>query len=506
MSEVTSTASPPPGKAASTSEAHEVQEGGDIVVDTPSHGQVRYTRKEEKRLVRKIDFVVVPILLVLYLLSFLDRSNIGNARLEGLTADIKLKDYSTALTMFFVGYVIGEVPANIVLKKTSPPVWLPTLTLVWGIISVVQGLVHNQAGLFAVRFFLGLSESGLFPGSVFVFSMFYPRRERHYRVALLLSGAAFSGAFGGILAYGIGFMRGVGGKNGWSWILIIEGLLTIVVSLSAYWIVPHYPQKSRSFSDREKSIIAARMQADRDGLDEESFSWDGVKQAFTDPYVYLYGLLFHGFAFALYTISLFMPTIIADLGYTAANAQLLTVPPYFLAFIFTMTIAHISFVVNRRLVFIIGCACLAIVGYIVQIASPTVAGRYVAIFIATPGVYAGNALLLSLPSENVSGQTKRATALAMQIGFGNMGSIVGVQLYRRPLGSLANPRFHISHGLAIVWLGFGIAAASTLWFLLSRENRRRDELQAKGQHEKESIDEEEQKRLGDRRLDWRYHV
>ncbi|SJX60036.1 related to TNA1-High affinity nicotinic acid plasma membrane permease [Sporisorium reilianum f. sp. reilianum] len=510
MSEATSISSPPPGKTASISEAHEAQNDDLIVVDTASHGEVRYTRQEERRLVRKIDFVVVPILLALYLLSFLDRSNIGNAKLEGLVKDIKLKDYSTALTLFFVGYVVGEVPANIVLKKTSPPLWLPTLTLVWGIISVVQGLVHNQAGLFAVRFFLGLicrADAGLFPGSVFVFSMFYPRRERHYRVALLLSGAAFSGAFGGILAYGIGFMRSVGGKAGWSWILILEGLLTIVVSIAAYKLVPHYPQKSRSFSEREKAIIAARMQADRDSLDEEAFSWDGVKQAFTDPYVYLYGLLFHGFAFALYTISLFMPTIISDLGYTAANAQLLTVPPYFLAFVFTMTIAHLSFVVNRRLVFIIGCALLAIVGYIVQIASPTVAGRYVAIFITTPGVYAGNALLLSLPSENVSGQTKRATALAMQIGFGNMGSIVGVQLYRRPLGGLENPKFHISHGLSIVWLGFGIAAASALWFLLSRENRRRDALQASGQYEKQSEQSDEaQRRLGDRRLDWRYHV
>ncbi|SNX81325.1 related to TNA1 - High affinity nicotinic acid plasma membrane permease [Melanopsichium pennsylvanicum] len=509
MSDVAPIFTPPNGKE-SLSDAHEAQT--DLVsVNTASHGIVQYTRSEERKLVRKIDFVVVPILLVLYLLSFLDRSNIGNAKLDGLVKDIKLNDYSTALTLFFVGYVIGEVPANIVLKKTSPPVWLPTLTLIWGIISVVQGLVHNQAGLFAVRFFLGLSESGLFPGSVFVFSMFYPRRERHYRVALLLSGAAFSGAFGGILAYAIGFMRGVGGKNGWSWILILEGLLTIVVAISAYWLVPHYPLKSRSFTEREKSVIVARMQADRDSLDEESFSWDGVKQAFTDPYVYLYGLLFHGFAFALYTISLFMPTIIADLGYTAAKAQLLTVPPYFLAFVFTMTIAHISFVVNRRLIFIIGSALLAILGYIVQITSPTVAGRYVAIFITTPGVYAGNALLLSLPSENVSGQTKRATALAMQIGFGNIGSIIGVQLYRRPLGGLKNASYHISHGLSIVWLAFGVGAATALWILLSRENNRRDAVQAsgnfKGGNFKDSHDtEEEQKRLGDRRLDWRYHI
>ncbi|KAJ1032093.1 hypothetical protein NDA13_002468 [Ustilago tritici] len=199
-----------------------------------------------------------------------------------------------------------------------------------------------------------------------------------------------------------------------------------------------------------------------------------------------------------------MPTIINELGFTATNAQLLTVPPYFLAFIFTMSIAHVSFIVQQRLVFIIGSGCLAIVGYIVQIASPTVAGRYVALFLCTPGIYAANALLLSLPSENITGQTKRATALAMQIGFGNMGSIVGVQLYRKPLGGLVNKNYHISHGLAIVWLAFGIAAATSLWILLSRENRRRDALQTSGEKQDE-LSEEELKRLGDRRLDWRYH-
>ena len=513
MSEASYTESPASGKQ--THDVHEVhisevsEAQTDVaIVTTSTHGVVEYTRHEERRLVRKIDFVVVPILLALYLLAFLDRSNIGNAKLDGLVKDIDLRDYSTALTLFFVGYVVGEVPANIVLKKTSPPVWLPTLTLLWGIISTVQGLVHNQAGLFAVRFFLGLSESGLFPGSVFVFSMFYPRRERHYRVALLLSGAAFSGAFGGILAYGIGFMRGVGGKAGWSWILILEGLLTIAVSIAAYWLVPHYPQRSKTFTAREKAIIAARMHADRDSLDEEAFSWDGVKQAFRDPYVYLYSLVFNGFAFALYTISLFMPTIIADLGYSAANAQLLTVPPYFLAFVFTMSIAHWSFKVNRRLVFIIGCALLAIVGYIVQITSPTVAGRYVALFITTSGVYAGNALVLSLPSENVSGQSKRATALAMQIAFGNTGSIVGVQLYRQPLGRLKNSDYRVSHGLSILWLGIGITAASTLWYLLDKENKRRDALQASSLGEKEDgeASEEELKNLGDRRRNWRYHI
>ncbi|EPQ31951.1 uncharacterized protein PFL1_00150 [Pseudozyma flocculosa PF-1] len=472
---------------------------------------VEYTKEEETRLVRKIDLVVVPILMFLYLLSFLDRSNIGNARIEGLIDDVGITDYSSILTIFFVGYVIGEVPASLILKRTSPTFWLSTLTLLWGIVSVIMAFVPNQASLYAVRFFLGVSESGLFPGSVFVFSLYYPRHQRHYRTALLLSGAAVSGAFGGILAYGLAKLGGKGGLAAWQYIFLLEGLVTVVAGALGYWLVPNYPQRSKTFSAREKAIIAHRMAEDADAVDNEPFNWHGVRAAFRDPYVYLMGLLFHGFAFALYTISNFMPAIIKELGYTSAQAQLLTVPPYAFAFLVTMSTAHLSFLARKRLVFIILAALLAIVGYVVQITSPTVGGKYTAVFITAAGVYAGNALLLSLPSENVSGQTKRATALAMQIMFGNTGSIIGVQLYRTPLGSLKNTNYRISHGLAIVWLGIGIGAASALWILLDRENKRRDrEVQRKSDEEGKSAEQlqsvEEKRLLGDRRLDWRYQI
>lgn len=177
----------------------------------------------EKALVRKLDLHLLPGVCILYLLSFLDRSNVANAKLDGLDTDLHMtgNQYLTGLTIFFVGYISFEIIWNVILKRVGPKLWLPTVTLVWGIIATLQGVVvynggsTGVAGFFLVRFFLGLTEGGLFPGVVFYLSMWYKRAERQYRVALFFSAASLAGAFGGILAYGIGYMKGVAGLNGW---------------------------------------------------------------------------------------------------------------------------------------------------------------------------------------------------------------------------------------------------------------------------------------------------
>lgn len=120
----------------------------------------------ESKFVRRLDYKLLPALSFLYLLSFLDRSNIGNARIEGLAKDLGItgNEYLTALTLFFIGYVLFEVPAQIVMKLWTPRMWLPTITLAWGIVATLIGVVQNKAGLFVIRFFLGATEAGLFPG------------------------------------------------------------------------------------------------------------------------------------------------------------------------------------------------------------------------------------------------------------------------------------------------------------------------------------------------------
>ncbi|KAF2093933.1 MFS general substrate transporter [Rhizodiscina lignyota] len=458
----------------------------------------------EKSLLRKLDLKLLPAVSILYLLSFLDRSNVANARIEGLTTDLHMtgNQYLTGLTLYFVGYVIFEIPCNIILKRTTPKFWLPTLTIAWGIVATLMGITQNLAGFFVVRFFLGMTESGLFPGTVYYFSMFYKRKERQYRVALFFSAASLAGAFGGILAWGIAHMDGVAGQRGWRWIFILEGIATVLVAATAYYFISNYPQNANFLSDDEKSFIHERLKADSDATRDERFNWRNVSKAFTDPKCYLYCLAFHTMSLPLYTLSLFLPTIITDLGFSAAKAQLLTVPPYALATILTISFAVISERVGRHAPFIILSSSLGIIGYIILLTNPDPTHRpgvsYAGTFFAAAGIYPSTALVLSWPANNVSGQTKRATANAMQISIGNLGAVLGTQLYR-PAWS---PRYFVGHGMALAYMCANVVVVLITWWVLSKENKRKELAEAR--EGLQVTDDEEWH--GDEDLRWRFTV
>jgi MFS family permease len=179
----------------------------------------------EKRLVSKLDRYIIPTVMMAYLLCFLDRVNIGNARLYGLEADLGLtgSQYQTAVSLLFVTYVLVEVPSNLVLKKFTPSRWISIITVGWGIISTLTGIVQNFAGLVVCRLLMGLVEGGLFPGLTVYLTLFYTKKEIALRIAYLFVSSALAGACGGLLAYGLGFMDGIASLGGWRWIFIMEG-------------------------------------------------------------------------------------------------------------------------------------------------------------------------------------------------------------------------------------------------------------------------------------------
>ncbi|KAF1922947.1 MFS transporter [Didymella exigua CBS 183.55] len=458
----------------------------------------------EKRLLRMLDLRLLPAVSILYLLSFLDRSNVANARIEGLTTDLHMtgNEYLTGLTLYFIGYVLFELPCNIILKRTTPKFWLPTLTVAWGIVATLMGVTQNKAGFFVVRFFLGVTESGLFPGVVYYLSMWYKREERQYRISLFFSCASLAGAFGGILAWGISHMRGVGNYAGWRWIFILEGLLTIIIAVAAYWFISNYPDTVSWLSKEERKFVQARLKADSDSTNDEKFRWGDVVDALKDPKVWLYGAAFHSMSLPLYTLSLFLPTIIRDMGYTSAQSQLLTIPPYAVATIFTIFWAIWSEKTKKRGPFITATSAFAVIGYIILLANKNPKTRpgvsYAGMFLAAIGIYPSVALVLSWPAINVSGQTKRATANAMQISIGNLGAVLGTQLYRPNTA----PRYVLGHSFALGYLVMNIVVVNLLWWRLKQENKQKQQFLAEHPEMNGFHDSVEDLKLGDRHPRW----
>lgn len=161
------------------------------------------TPKELSQLLRRVDRYVIPPLTLLYFLSYLDRTNVAYASIEGLKTDLNLTDseYLNGLSLFFTGYILGEFPSVFALKKLSPRLWLPVLTLLWGLVAVLSGLTYSVSGYYTARFFLGLTEAGLFPGVIFIISLYYKCSEQPFRIAIFFSAATLAGTFGGVLAY-----------------------------------------------------------------------------------------------------------------------------------------------------------------------------------------------------------------------------------------------------------------------------------------------------------------
>jgi len=225
---------------------------------------VELREREAARVLRKVDMRLVPMLSLLYLVAFIDRSNIGNAKIAGMTEELKMSgmQYNTAVTLFFVPYTLLEVPSNIVLKMMRPSHWMAILMFCWGLVMTLMGLTSSYGGLLAGRFFLGVTESGFFPAATFLLTLWYRRFELQRRMAVFYVAASLAGAFSGLLAYGIEKLDGRSGLAGWQWIFLLEGLIPVALSLFIWKILPDSPETAKFLTQPERDLLVARIADD----------------------------------------------------------------------------------------------------------------------------------------------------------------------------------------------------------------------------------------------------
>ncbi|KAK2787353.1 hypothetical protein FQN52_007257 [Onygenales sp. PD_12] len=462
----------------------------------------------EKKLMAKIDFHILPVLCVLYLLAFLDRVNISNAAIFGLRKDLGIEDgtkYNTALTIFFVPYILFEIPSNILLKKLKPHVWLSGCMFFFGLVTMLQGLTQNYAGILTTRFFLGLFETGMFPGCFYLMGMWYKRSEAQKRFSFFFSSTTLAGAFGGLLASGIGKMDGMNGYLGWRWVFILEGVLTCVVSFAWFFLIPDFPEDVKWLNDEERAFIRAKLAKDSGTSGHEiSMSWRDVLDVLKDYKIIVGGFMYFGLIVPAYGYAYFAPTIIKTFGYGPIETQLYSIPPWAAAFAFAMTIAFLSDRLKHRFLFCLAPICVAIAGFaiLLNVHGPgNRSVRYGALFLITMGAYSAMPVIVCWFAMNLGGHKRRSIGTAWQIAFGNIGGIIATYSFLEK----DSPGFKPGYSISIAFICLSAASCVVYFFLLQYRNKSRDKnasIDAVANPDQAAADS----RLGDLSPSYRYQM
>ncbi|KAK5948589.1 hypothetical protein OHC33_010348 [Knufia fluminis] len=389
----------------------------------------------EKKLVRKLDIRLLPILILLFILNILDRNAIANARLGGLEEDLGLtqKQYQTAVMAVWAGYISMMIPSNMLLSVIKPRIYLPVCVAVWGLVAGASGFTQNFAGIVVVRFLTGVTEAPYFVGCIFLLSCWYKRNELPVRISIFYSGYTLSSAFGGLIAAGIiGNMDGVGGYASWRWLFLIEGAVTVICAVPAYWILPNYPATTKWLSEQERALAVWRLSIEADGEEDtvQGSVWKGLKEACSDLKVWLLVIIQTGAVMGM-SFTYFFPSIVATLGYPRVETLLLTAPPYFAAFIFAIANSwHSGKTLERGWHITIAC-CIGIVGQITAMSTTVIGARYFAFFLCAMGAFSAFQVILSWVSSTIPRpKAKRAVAIAMATAISNgVGNIPTAYLY-----------------------------------------------------------------------------
>jgi len=429
--------------------------------------------REEADLVRKITWRLIPLLCFLYFLSFLDRVNVANAH-DSLLHDLKLneKDYALAVGVFFVGYVLFEVPSNLLLVKTSPSRWIARIMVTWGIMCMLQVFITNKSGLVAIRFFFGIAEAGFTPGVTYFLTLWFTQKEQAGRMALFFSSTAVCGLFGGLLAFGILHMDGILGLHGWQWLFLLEGFPSVVAGVVVWFVLPNHPSECKWLNEKEQMLATSRLEGVEKGTNH-TIRFSDVVATLREWRVLGCAFVYLTILTAFYSVSFFLPALMTDFGFSSLNANLMSTPVYFFAAIVMLANGYHSDKTQERMWHVlipggVGVAGWALLAFACAVRS--LALELVAIFIVTACTWSLISPTLAWLMGGLQGATSSAVGAAFVIAFGNIGGIVGPYT----LGASMDGTGNYSYGIAAVGglLAIGMA---TLFFVQRHTNK------AKGQ-------------------------
>ncbi|KAE9410447.1 MFS general substrate transporter [Gymnopus androsaceus JB14] len=404
----------------------------------------------ERSLLRKLD-LRMSILILIYILNYIDRNNAAAARLRGFEEDLHLKgsQFATILSSLYIGYIIMQIPSNMFLNYIGKPsLYLPGCMVIWGVLSMATGTTTSYFGALCTRFFLGFVEAAFFPGALFLISVWYKRDELSQRTAYLSSGSLIANATGSLIASGIlGATDNVFGVAAWRWLFFIEGGLTVLVAAFAFFCLPNFPETSSGWlTPAERMVAIRRMEEENTTITSNSkelrVQLNGLISAVSDPRVWWLAATLSCLTLSL-SFNAYFPSIMATIGYNPTITLLLCAPPWFVATAIAIALSRHSDRTGERCWHITFTMCIGILGFTLARSTMNATIRYISLFMMAQS-YAGHICFLAWASGSVS-QTpaKRAVALALMNTISSLGNVFGSYIWPTTWGPEYAPSFAI---------------------------------------------------------------
>lgn len=383
-------------------------------------------------------------------------------------------DYNTVLSVFYISYILFEIPSNMACKWIGPGYYIPAITLGFGICSVGTAFVTNMAGACGVRFLLGIFEAGMMPGIAYYLSRWYRRKELVFRLSLYIVMAPLAGAFGGLLASAILTLPNFGSTKSWRMIFAIEGLITCLLSVIAFFTLTDRPETARWLTQDEKDLAIARVKSERVGTTEVLDKIDAKKtlRGIFSPVTLGTAFIFLLNNVTVQGLAFFAPTIVKTIYPldTVVSQQLHTVPPYVVGAFTVLLFSFLSWRMDKRIIFFIITSPLVMTGYIMFLASTNASVRYGATFLIAAGAFSFGSLCNAQVSANVLSDTARSAAIGTNVMFGNIGGLISTWSFL----PFDVPNYPIGNGLNLATSSTILILSILLMFWMKFDNKKRD--------------------------------
>jgi ACS family tartrate transporter-like MFS transporter len=403
---------------------------------------------------------LLPFLILCYAVNFLDRVNVGFAALA-MNEDLGFSPsvFGAGAGIFFVGYLLFEIPSNLALQRFGARVWIARIMVSWGIIATAMALVGGETSFYVMRFLLGVAEAGFFPGIILYLTYWFPARERARIVSLFMAAVPLATLVGGPISGALLELHGVGGLKGWHWLFVVEGLPAIALGIAAYFFLDDKPEQARWLSGEERAALSHVLAEEEEAT--RATGYHALGDALTRPRMLVLALIYFCIVVGLYGIGFWMPQVIQTFGLSPLRIGFLTVIPYFFASVFMVLSGAHSDATGERILHIALPLLLGAVAFAWSAMTLPLGLTIIALTLAAIGIYAAIGTFWSVPTAILTG-TGAAAGLALVNALGNLGGLAGPTI----IGVLKQANGDFT--LALLFLAGALALGACITLLFGR--------------------------------------